>query len=309
MIRTAIRPLLLPLLSLALASCAEVGEAIDREDPSEFDVITVDQIDVEEPIAFTATNYDFTGPSTIADLNVLFDKKPDRDFNYYAFEPGSPYPIQNNCTPTNTRFPTTVVTEQALPMTIEGIVTTYPRYFQKKLVCGEDERFYGSYFIQDSTGGILVLRDSRIADFTFGDRIRLKVRAILGGEFDDVPTRAVLVGEVEQVVSRQNPIYYEQTEARFVNGDIGKVKRVKGIITLEPTNFNFNEMVLKHPTDPAVTWAVSLDRELGQRRPKLRVGDLVELTGPVLDSFGPRMIIYSVGQFTNLTVQQEEASR
>ena len=74
---------------------------------------------------------------------------------------------------------------ESLPMTVEGIVTTYPRYFQKKLVCGEDERFYGSYFLQDSTGGILVLRDSRIANFTFGDRVRLKVRGILGGQLGE----------------------------------------------------------------------------------------------------------------------------
>jgi hypothetical protein len=297
--------LLAPLaLLLATASCAETGEPIDRDDPNEFDVVTVDQIGVEEPIAYTATNYSFTGPSTMAELNALFDKKPPADFNYYALEPGSPYPIADNCTPYNTRFPTNVVTETALPMTVEGIVTTYPRYFQKKLVCGEDERFYGSYFLQDSTGGILVLRDSRIADFTFGDRVRLKVRGILGGQFDNVPTRAVLIGEAE-VVSKANPIYYEQTEAGFAVEDIGKVKRIKGIITLEPTNFNFNEMALKHPTEPGVTWAVSLDRELGQRRPKLRLGDTVEITGPVLDSFGLRMVIYSMGQFNNLTVAAE----
>lgn len=304
-------PRLLPLLStlLVCTSCAELGEPIDRNDPSQFDVITVDQIDVDEPIAFTTTNYDFTGPNTIEELNALFDKKPDRDFNYYALEPGSPFPISGNCTPYNTRFPTTVVTEQALPMTVEGIVTTYPRYFQKKLVCGEDERFYGSYFIQDRTGGILVLRDSRIADFTFGDRVRLKVRGILGGEFDDVPTRAVLIGQVEEVVSRQNPIYYEETQARFGVDDIGKVKRIRGRITLQPTNFNFNEMELEHPTEPSIRWAVSLDRELGQRNPKLRLGDEVEITGPVLDSFGLRMVIYSRGQFNNLTVAAEEAAR
>lgn len=298
--------LLAPLASLLLGamSCAETGEPIDRNDPNEFDVVTVDQIGVEEPIAYTATNYSFTGPNTMAELNALFDKKPPMDFNYYALEPGSPYPIADNCTPYNTRFPTKIVTEAELPMTVEGIVTTYPRYFQKKLVCGEDERFYGSYFLQDSTGGILVLRDSRIADFTFGDRVRLKVRGILGGQFDNVPTRAVLIGEAE-VVSKANPIYYEQTEERFAVGDIGKVKRIKGIITLEPTNFNFNEMALKHPTEPGVAWSVSLDRELGQRRPKLRLGDTVEITGPVLDSFGLRMVIYSMGQFNNLTVAAE----
>jgi hypothetical protein len=130
------------------------------------------------------------------------------------------------------------------------------------------------------------------------------VRGILGGQFDNVPTRAVLIGEAE-VVSKANPIYYEQTEAGFAVEDIGKVKRIKGIITLEPTNFNFNEMALKHPTEPGVTWAVSLDRELGQRRPKLRLGDTVEITGPVLDSFGLRMVIYSMGQFNNLTVAAE----
>jgi hypothetical protein len=294
--------------SLAL-SCAETMPPIDRNDPNQFDVIEVDQIRVEEPIAFTAINYNFTGPNSIAELNALIDRRPPNEFNYYAYAPGVPFPFEGNCTPFNERFPVRLVTEQDLPMTIEGIVTIYPRYFRNQLFCGQRERFYGSYFIQDSTGGVVVLRDSRVAPFTFGARVRLKVSGVQGGAFNNVPSRFVLMSEVEEVVSAGNPIYYEPTEQAFGVPDIGKVKRVRGVIVQAPTNFNFNEMRLRHPTEPGIFWDVSLDRELGQRSPPLELGDTIETTGPVLDAFGLRMIIFSLGQIDNISLREREASR
>ena len=86
---------------------------------------------------------------------------------------------------------------------------------------------------------------------------------------------------------------------KFLNGlltaDIGKVKWITGKIVSEATNNNFNEMRLQSE-DGSTTWIISLDREVGQRNPDWRAGDKLQITGPVLNSFGLKIIVMSYGQ-------------
>ena len=247
---------------------------------------------VEEPIAFTLTPYDPAkdGPNTIAELNDVVNKSA---FVWQGIAPGFPYPVQGDCEP-DRNGDQAPVTVSALPMTIEGVVTIYPRYFIKPSFCGQDERFYGSFFIQDSTGGVFVMRDSRIAPFTFGDRVRMRVVG-LTKIFD---YHAVMSFDQLEVVTGpqgREPIYVQPIERALRDSDQAQVMQVVGRVSSEATNNNFNEMRLRS-LDDSVEWIVSLDREVGQRNPDWRLGDVLKVTGPVINSFGLKIIVMSYGQ-------------
>ncbi|MFU8806702.1 MAG: hypothetical protein ACNA8W_23035 [Bradymonadaceae bacterium] len=269
------------------SACAErdpTGRMEDVYDPGGY-------VGVNDPIEFTDTPYDFTGDSSISDLIGV---APPFHNIWYGIAQGESYPIAGDCDPGRTNDVTEVQNVAELPMTIEGVVTLHPRFFQKITVCGTDERYYGSYVMQDSTGGIMVLKDSRLAEFDVGDRVRLRVR----GMVKFFSTIAVLAYDEEEVINEPDaryPIYYEQLQRRFLEQDIGLVKRVRGRVVLEATNQNFNEMRLESLDDSSVHWLVTIDRELGTRGVAPALGDVVELTAPVLDSFGLRMIIGSLG--------------
>lgn len=274
-------------LLMALGACTEY-DVDTRQDDSGTEVLT------QEPLSFTTQNYDFTGPASI---QSVLDLIPTDDFVWHGFAPGSEYPVQGDCDFDRANDQVTSTVED-LPKTIEGIVTLHPRFFQKRTICNQDERFYGTYFLQDSSGGVVVLKDSRVSDFTYGDRVRIRVKGLVHNAFgtDVPPFQAVLAHDSQQIVSRANDIFYEEITRGFEISDIGKVRRIKGVIKSAPTNSNFNEMEIVDPNDPTKTWLVSLDRELGQRSPELCEGDPVTLTGPVMDNFGLRVIIASRGQ-------------
>lgn len=274
-------------LGILLGGCVETQSGAD---PGEF-YDPGSRVEVSEPIAFTDVPYDFTGPTPIATLLGLF---PTNDFVWYGLASDSPYSHSGNCDPSRTQ-PTVPKLLTELPATIEGVVTLHPRYFQKITVCGSDERYYGSYILQDSSGGILVLKDSRIADFDYGDRVRLRVRGIV----KYFETRAVLVYDEEEVLTdfrSPEPIYYEEVTSNFVASHSGKVVRVRGRVIGEPDNQNFNEMKLESLDTPGVEWIVSIDKELGNRGVSPKLGESIEVTGPVLDSYGLRIFVASLGQ-------------
>ncbi|MFT6400290.1 MAG: hypothetical protein ACJAYU_005061 [Bradymonadia bacterium] len=132
-----------------------------------------------------------------------------------------------------------------LPMTIEAVVTLHPRQYMKVEICGQDERHYGVYTVEDDTGGIIVLRDSRVAPYTFGDRVRLTVDAVTLTFNSDADTRAILVAAVERIPEEtgQDVLYRNATEP-FTTEYVGQVKQVEGFVHVEPTNLNFNSMVM-----------------------------------------------------------------
>ena len=238
----------------------------------------------------------------IADLYALFD---DSAFVWYGMSSESGYPISGPCE----SFGNEVVPVDELPVEIEGVVTLHPRFFQKTSWCGEDERYYGSYTLEDETGGILVLKDSRIADFTYGDRVKLKVYGLLK-YFD---TYAVVTHTDEEVVSRGNDVYYEELpdDQELISDDVARTFRWTGEVAVEPSNSNFNEICMVEKggdytaCDPRCvasdmcggSWLVSIDRELGQRDPMpIHQGQILQVTGPVVNSFGLRFLVARLGQ-------------
>ena len=298
MTQTAPRGLMVLALALVCASAWSCGEgetlpAYGDVDPRQTDT------EQEEPIAFSTTPYTVQGPASIAELYALFPSPADVVV-WQGFEADSPYPVSPDCQP-DRNTPYTPVTLPELPKTIEGIITLHPRLYQKRAICDNDERFYGSFIIQDATAGIVVLRDSRLTTFTYGDRVRLRVRGLMLNAFPNGgPFYTVQLFDQVEVIERAQPIYYEALEREFTNADIGLVKRVRGKIVLMPDNNNFGEMELADPDDPSVTWFASLDSELSKRRPEFKLGDTLEITGPVLDNFGLRIMIASFGQITKV---------
>ena len=300
----------LPLFTL---SCADtVGlppRPVQPEDQRE-------ERQVQETIAFTQTPYapaedsaitpisDLLG--VIAQLNDQFtqDARDEMSFPpsvWAAFAPGKAFPITGDCEPERSGTQR-VATVDELPLTIEGVVTLHPRYFVKSGICGSDQRFYGSFTLEDASGGIMVLRDSRISEFTFGDRVRITVGAV-ARQFDYNAVLAIDKLEVLTPLPKDRaPIYFQPRETAFSASDIGRVVRIRGVVSQQPTNNNFNEMRLASP-DGRIEWIVALDREFGQRNPVFPEGQLIELTGPVTSAFGVKMLISSYGQINVLPPQ------
>ena len=308
-------------LLLVHFGCADPEEGLDGSEyfggPGTYSTVS-------DPIAFTEEPYDFTGPMPIGDLRALV---PDDTSEWYGFSPDDPYPVEGDCNPEfqgNEAIPEYL---DELPAVIEGVVTLHPRYFSNMTVCGTRERYYGTYVIQDETGGIQVMKNSRLAEFDVGDRVRMRVRGITR-EFDTV---AILAFDQEEVVTTPEtrlPVYYEELTREFISeenvsdareeilegleedetlteaeldemvtpDDTYLVRRIRGEVILEATNQNFNEMRVQSNEDPDVEWLVSLDRELGTRGVGPKKGDQVQLTGPVVNSFGMRILIASLGK-------------
>lgn len=276
---------------------------------------------VEEKVKFLDGPLDFQGQTSIN--SILTDYFSD-DFVWYGMSPDSNFPQAQNCDERGNE----VETLSSLPTTIEGVVTLQPRYFQKVSFCGSDERFYGSYFLEDESNGILVLKESRVEDFNMGDRVKLRVRGLLK-YFD---TKAILVSDQEEVVERDYGVPYREIDGPLTLEDVGRVGRIVGKVSGLPTNTNFNEMCLvglddtsdeacakvcksnadclsntcTFATQSAQTgvcereggyWLVSLDKEIGQRQPRIiKAGDTLEVTGPVVNSFGLKLLVMRFGQ-------------
>ena len=276
------------MLLLGGSACVETEEPGDvREHFGE-----AEQSKVTEEIAFTDQRYDFSGERTIREVRDLI---PEFSFMWLGLAAGDVYPVPGDCDPQfggNEMVPAQLA---ELPAVIEGVVTLHPRYFMKVTVCGTEERYYGSYIIQDESGGIMVLKDSRVAEFDVGDRVRLRVNALL----KNFSNLTVLGFDQEEVLtdrSNREPIYYVELNRGFQESeDLYEVRRITGRVEMEATNQNFNEMKVRSVERPEITWLVSLDRELGGRGVAPKEGDLVRLTGPVVESFGLRMLIANFG--------------
>lgn len=131
-----------------------------------------------------------------------------------------------------------------LPITIEGVVTLHPRLYVKTEICSSDERFYGSFVVEDDTGGILVLRDSRVAPFNTGDRVRMTVEAVVVTFGLQPETRAVLVADYERIPSARTEVLYSEQVGALTAADVGRTRRIRGVVVQSPTNDNFSSMLL-----------------------------------------------------------------
>ncbi len=137
-----------------------------------------------------------------------------------------------------------------LPMVVEGVVTLHPRLYVKTEICGSDERFYGSFVVEDDTGGILVLRDGRVAPFKTGARIRMTVRGLAVTFGRDPDTRAVIVADFEELQSGTDSVLYTEQAGPFTSDDVGRTRRIEGVVLQSPTNDNFSSMLVADRSVP-----------------------------------------------------------
>lgn len=262
-----------------------------------------------EPVSYSDVPYDFTGPTPIGDLYTLINDQLGGARVWFGTAPTAPYPFSGPCD----TFGTTIATVPELPVEIEGIVTLHPRYQLTNVsFCQSRERFYGSYFIEDSTRGILILKDSRIADFTVGDRVKLKVTGLMY----TFGSYSVLTSVDEEIVSRGHDLHTEDIGDRNLDvTDVGKTVTVERQLSSDATNYNFSEMCFipvggdDFLCTPAClaneqclgSLLVSLDREIEQRDPKIfKKGDVLRITGPVTNSFGLRILVSRAGQILSV---------
>ncbi|MBA2321601.1 MAG: hypothetical protein H0V89_10640, partial [Deltaproteobacteria bacterium] len=228
-------------------------------------------LEVTEALAFTDVPYDFTGPSPIADL-------PAPQPFEVLFEPGD-----------LPQCPDWATTPE-LPREISGIVTIFPRLYYKTDGCdGDEEKYYESYFVQDATGGVFVLGDSKVAHFDAGDRVEMTVRGI-ANRFD---LAMVTVHDVTTIQRGPEPIYYEIPDDSLGVSDIALVRRVEGeVVTVKDT---FGAFQLE--TDDGTRFDVALDVDLNRRGIDYPVGSRIIVTGPVLYSFSVfSIVVMQIGQ-------------
>jgi hypothetical protein len=140
-----------------------------------------------------------------------------------------------------------------LPMVVEGVVTLHPRLYIKTEICGSDERFYGSFVLEDDTGGILVLRDGRVAPFKTGARIRMTVRGLAVTFGRDPDTRAVITADFEELPVATDSVLYAEQEGPFTAADVGLTRRIEGVVLQSPTNDNFSSMLIADRSLPPAT--------------------------------------------------------
>lgn len=274
---------------LALGACVPERDA---EDPSGwFD--PGQAADVEETVAFTDVNYDF--PANDADgleafIAAVYPVSSGAGADTVAFGADDQYGSGNDCRS---------VVEPDLPFEVEGIVTAFPRFYFKTSGCDwdSDEKYYGSFFLQDRTGGLFVLGDTKVAHFGMGDRIKVRIR----GAKTSYDLNMAYTYDLIDVLQYDVPIYYEEPTGpfsdMFASGDnpIGKVYRVTGTVTQEKDTFG--EFHLE--TDAGVEYAIGLDAELNRRGVDFPLGQRITVTGPVLYSYSVfTIVVMRRGQVT-----------
>jgi hypothetical protein len=177
-----------------------------------------------------------------------------------------------------------------LPVEIEGIVTLHPRWYMKLDGCNRgEEKYYGNWFIEDDTGGMFIVGDTRVAHFDVGDRVRLRVRAVRTNFGMDM----IYAHDVLEVSREARPVRYAWANDGLDQDDIGRVRRVRGVIEAGPDTFG--ELVLR--TDDGAEVLLNLDAQMNRRRAYPEVGQTVCATGPVLYSFSEySIVIMRIGQ-------------
>jgi hypothetical protein len=233
---------MLALLALAVAACsADLREG--RVDPD--DIWTEAPGPAPEAAALSFANradgkkYGLPKPGqpAIADLFALFPQAPLNVDDPDLFVAPGIEVATDQCRGG------AVVTVDELPVTIEAVVTLLPRQYMKLPICGQDERHYGTFTIEDDTGGLIVLRDSRVAAYGHGDHVKITISGITLTYGRDLDTRAVLIADIT-ATGESSPVLFETAHDGFTAEDVGQVKRVSGTVFQVPTNDNFSQMVL-----------------------------------------------------------------
>ena len=259
-------------VAIGLFSALGCAEPTNRVAPEEIWDQPVEQIEVQEPVDFRersdAVTYGLpaAGQPGLGDVVALLPGEGvgRDDPNMWVSE--------------SVQFPSDVcqgggpAVVDDLPITLEAVVALHPRQYVKVPICDQDERNYGTFVITDDTGGIAVLRDARVAEFTFGDRVRVTVNGIMQA-YGDPGSRYIILADIEPLPAPldedgqpSRPVIYEphvEANGAFELDDIGFVRRVEGWVAVAPTNNNFNDLVISSrplaPTDVANADAVCIE--------------------------------------------------
>jgi hypothetical protein len=254
-------------ISLVVLSTLGCGGVRDQEDPAAWYDGGVDQ-DVVEPVVFTDQNYDF--PANDADgIGAMISAVYPVPAWSTAFGPEDAW-TGNTCE-------TTV--DEDLPVEIEGIVTLHPRWYFKSHGCDDgDEKFYGSFFIQDRTGGLFVLGDSKVAHFDMGARVRMKVRGVRTlYDLNVIYSHDIL----EIIDYGPQPIYYEEPSGDLALEHVGRVVSVTGeVVSGQDT---FGEFVIQ--SDNGSRYTINIDADLSRRGFGFDKGTRITVRGPALYSY------------------------
>lgn len=256
---------------------------------------------VTESVSFTEVTYGFPelDEDGIAAINELFDygdfaswvqtEFAMEDIEGAKLDPGLACEWNGNA---------------SLPREIEGIVTITPDFYFKSSGCdsNSDEKYYGSYFIEDRTGGIMVLGDSKVGHFDVGNKIRMKVR---GARYAFGQTM-VYAHDIVSVDYAVHDLHYTVADQLLGDKDIGVVTRATGTVKSEPDTFG--QIFIELDGDdtcnkrqgeivPDGCVGVTLDSELTRRGFSVSVGDRIQATGPVLFSYDIyNIVVMRVGQ-------------
>lgn len=242
--------------------------------------------DVQETIEFTDTPYGFPSAAedSIADLPL-----PPEFTTWFAEDDPPPAGCGD------------WETDPGLPSTIHGMVTAHPRIYIKVSGCvpednfdaDSDEKYYGSFFVQDSTGGVFVLGDSKVAHFTMGDRVTLDIRAVK----NNFGLKMVAAHDVTEIQRGPEPIYYQTQTGDLGDEHVGKVVRVQGTVATGPDTFGEFQL----HGDQGEIWSVGLDVELNRRGVQFPVGQRLQITAPVMYSYSTyTLVVMRLGQVTVL---------
>ena len=258
--RPPARPASITAWRLAAFACLTLVAAlapacVEHREPIPASEIWPDEVtsrDVDSPILFLdrADGHSYglprEGEPGIADLIGLLEGRASNQNYFFAPEEfeGLDAPLQL-C-----RFAPAVALVD-LPMQLEAVVTHHPRRFVKVEMCErfEDERYWGSFTIEDDTGGILVLRGARTSPFTFGDRVLITVRGLMLTFGPQPDTRAVITFTLEPLTATagpelERPVLYSVIERPFGPQDSTVVRQIEGWVYQKPTNDNFNDMLV-----------------------------------------------------------------
>lgn len=261
------------ILAFALACAPERSP----EDPSDW-FTPGDALEVTEPVAFTDADYGFSGG--IGDLKSSVYPTPNDGLVY---DPDDNYPT-GACT---------ALTDTQLPAEITGIVTVTPRFYFKTVGCNDDEKYYGSFFIQDDDGALFVLGDTKAAHFGLGDKVTIRVR----GAKTRYDLDMVYAWDIVHAEHTAQPIHYDVATAPFGTADISAVRRVEGEVISDADTFGAFQI----QGDNGTIWSVQLDSELNRRGVHYEIGERIQATGPVLFSYSLyTVVVLSIGQITRL---------
>jgi hypothetical protein len=251
---------------------------------------------VEEPVSFTSEPYDF--PADPDDgIGALIEKN-------FVFPRGFGTNVAADDWSEAVEGCENWYESPDLPVVVTGVITTHPRFYFKANGCTrDDEKYYGSYWIEDGTGGMFVLGDTKVAHFDMGDTVTLEVRATRTS-FDQ---RMVYSSKVLEVERNRRPISFVEHNEPFAADDMNEVRRVTGTVISPPDNFG-EFTVLPDGEDRNCTAAstagcafATLDIELSRRGITFEPGERVTLTGPIIYSFDTyALVLTRVGQIDRL---------